>query len=111
MTALYQVLADVGLRLSEAASLVWNDVDRWVGTFDGTPVKDKHQAVDCLSDPTMEQFTKHVERSLGFCTEPDSAERSAHYSRDELYEEVCKVLAPITADLVPGNGQPSVAGR
>lgn len=71
-------------------------VDRWVETFDGTPVRDKHQAVDCQSDPTMEQFTK---------------ERSVHYLRDELYEEVCKVLALITADLVPGNGQPSVAGR
>ena len=29
MIALSQVLADAGLRLSEAASLVWNDVEWW----------------------------------------------------------------------------------
>ena len=29
MIALYQVLADAGLRLSEAASLVWDNVEFW----------------------------------------------------------------------------------
>ena len=42
---------------------------------------------------------------------PGSAKRPVHYSEDELYKEVRKVLDPIAADLVPGNGQPSVAGR
>ena len=29
MIALYQVLADAGMRLSEVASLVWDDVELW----------------------------------------------------------------------------------
>ena len=42
---------------------------------------------------------------------PGSAKRPVHYSENELYEEVRKVLDPIAADLVPEKGQPSVSGR
>ena len=35
---------------------------------------------------------------------PGSAKRPAHYSDEELYEEVCKVLDPIAADLAPESG-------
>ena len=42
---------------------------------------------------------------------PGSAKRPVHYSQDELYEEVRKVLDPLAAVLVPKRGQPSEEGR
>ena len=38
---------------------------------------------------------------------PGSAKWPVHYSETELYEEVCKVLEPIAANLLPIDGYPS----
>ena len=35
---------------------------------------------------------------------PGSAKRPVHYTEDELYEEVCKVLDPISANVAPSDG-------
>lgn len=37
---------------------------------------------------------------------PGSAKRPVHYSDEELYAEVCKVLDPIAAELAPANAEP-----
>ena len=42
---------------------------------------------------------------------PGSAKRPMHYSVDELYEEMRKVLDPIAADLESVGGKQSLAGR
>ena len=42
---------------------------------------------------------------------PGSAKRPAHYSENDLYEEVCKVLNPVAAEVVPeSKEQPSRSG-